>query len=739
MGINRLRSLPAEIAQLKNLTTLNLSYNQFSSVPPEIISLKNLTKLYLDYNQLTVVPSLKNMPNLNLLDLSKNLIVELPREIVDSGMEVNWKWESGMNGIFLADNPLDSPPIEIVKQGIEAVKNYFMTIETEEVSRVYEAKLLIVGEGGVGKTSLMKRLISPDGAIHVNELTTHGIETNRWFIETPQTMNFRVNFWDFGGQEIYHATHQFFLTKRSLYLFVWAARTDDDLTSFDYWLNVVRLLSGNSPVIVVLNKIDERITTIDEHAIQAKFDNIVCFNKVSAMEGTGIKQLITKIQHEIAKLPHVGDVLPTVWVDIRRKLEGLDRNYISFDEYKAICKELGLDEEKAEFLSRYYHDLGIILHFTDNPILREIIFLRPDWATNAVYKVVDTPQIQNNNGQFHFVDLEIIWKGYAEDKFAHLLELMKRFELCFQIPVSQTYIVPELLRPSKPDFEWNYVNNLRFEYRYDFMPSGIITRFIVRTHDIIKGCFYWKNGVILERENTEALVISDRIRRRISIWVSGDKHRELLAIIRREFDYIHKTLNNPDVKEMIPCICSQCVMDRKPYFYDYETLCRFRKKKSKRAKGEWEERTIRSVIPCGKSTEDVSIEKLLGDYERPEDKEKMERLQIEPPIRVEISPHIEVSPTIEQKSATEQNVMIDLFALAEKLEDIRKQIRSQSNDSLEADVAVGEIAKAQKAAKEGDYSRVTEHLKAAGKWAFDFASSVGSSLVAEAIKKSMGM
>ncbi|WP_347242416.1 hypothetical protein [Nostoc sp. FACHB-888] len=27
---------------------------------------------------------------------------------------------------------------------------------------------------------------------------------------------FRVNIWDFGGQEIYHATHQFFLTRRSL-------------------------------------------------------------------------------------------------------------------------------------------------------------------------------------------------------------------------------------------------------------------------------------------------------------------------------------------------------------------------------------------------------------------------------------------------------------------------------------------------------------------------------------------
>ena len=197
--------------------------------------------------------------------------------------------------------------------------------------------------------------------------------------------------------------------------------------------------------------------------------------------------------------------------------------------------------------------------------------------------------------------------------------------------------MPELLRPSKPEFEWDYRDNLRFEYRYDFMPAGIITRFIVRTHDIIKEEIYWKNGVVLQRENTEALIISERLNRKIRIWVSGDKKKELLAIIRREFDYIHKTLNDPEVTEMIPCICSECVTAEHPHFYEYETLCRFRTK---------------GKIACKKSTEDVSIEKLLGDYERPEDKRKAEYLE-RGEIEIEVNPHIEVSPKIEQKPTIE--------------------------------------------------------------------------------------
>jgi small GTP-binding protein len=717
LSLKNIKSLPSKIGNLVNLIELDLQGNQLSSIPREIGNLKKLKILDLGVNQISLLPTeIGNLENLTYLNLRGNKLSTLPSEIGNL---------KNLNILMLDGNKLERPPIEIIEQGAKAVVNYFKSVENEEISRVYEAKLLIVGEGGVGKTCLMKRLMEFEKAIDEKELTTEGIEINQWMIETPKAKNFRINFWDFGGQEIYHATHQFFLTKRSLYLFVWAVRTDDDLTSFDYWLNVVKLLSNNSPIIIVLNKIDERIKSIDEQSVQKKFENIQSFDRVSALEGTGIKDLTENIKQLISQLPHIGDVLPTVWIDIRKRLEGIDKNYISFDEYKGICSESGLDEERAEFLSQYYHDLGVFLHFRDNPVLRDIIFLRPAWATNAVYKVVDTREIQENHGKFHFEQLQRVWGDYPEDKFVYLLELMKKFELCFQIPKTQTYILPELLRPGKPKFKWDYKENLHFEYRYEFMPAGIITRFIVRTHDICKKNIYWKNGVILEREDTEALVINERLNRRISIRVRGDNRKGLMAIIRREIDYIHKTLNNPDVKEMIPCICSECERAEQPFFYDYKTLCRFRAK---------------SKIACEKSTEDVSIERLLGDYERPEDKVIMEFGHREDRIgKIEISPHINVSPKIEQKQVIKQKLSIDLSALAQELQALRKQMRSQSDNSLEADVAAGEIAKAEKAAKEGDGPRVIKHLKAAGRWAFDFATSVGSSLVAEVMKKYTGM
>jgi len=82
---------------------------------------------------------------------------------------------------------------------------------------------------------------------------------------------------------------------------------------------------------------------------------------------------------------------------------------------------------------------------------------------------------------------------------------------------------------------------------------------------------------------------------------------------------------------------------------------------------------------------------------------------------------------------------IDLSLLANELELILKKMASQAGDSAEAAVAGGEIAKAELAARQDDGPRVMQHLKSTGKWALDFATSVGSSLVAEVIKKSMGM
>lgn len=81
---------------------------------------------------------------------------------------------------------------------------------------------------------------------------------------------------------------------------------------------------------------------------------------------------------------------------------------------------------------------------------------------------------------------------------------------------------------------------------------------------------------------------------------------------------------------------------------------------------------------------------------------------------------------------------IDMTALASELSRLRAEARKEATEP-EHDIAVSEIAKAEQAAKEGQGSKVMEHLKSAGKWALDVATKIGTSVALEAIKKSTGL
>ena len=72
---------------------------------------------------------------------------------------INWNEDSYTSeGIYLEDNPLESPPIEIVQKGRNAVQAYFKSLEGEKQA-LNEVKVLLVGDGGAGKTSLVKQLL----------------------------------------------------------------------------------------------------------------------------------------------------------------------------------------------------------------------------------------------------------------------------------------------------------------------------------------------------------------------------------------------------------------------------------------------------------------------------------------------------------------------------------------------------------------------------------------------------
>jgi len=283
---NNLSNLPAEIGQLTNLESLNLNFNQLSNLPPEIVQLTNFESLNLSFNQLSNLPkTIKKLTKLKELDLYGNP-VPIPPEILSS-----------KNNFFILPGNVS-----------EILDFYFRIQDPSETEPLYEAKLLIIGEGGAGKTSLAKKIEDEDYQLDSDEKSTEGIDVIKWKFPLLNGQEFRVNIWDFGGQEIYHETHQFFLSKRSLYVLVADSREEN--TNFYWWLKVVELLSENSPVLIIKNEKQNRSCNINERELRGEFSNLKEVLATNLETKRGLAEIKDKIQKYISNLDHVGDKSP---------------------------------------------------------------------------------------------------------------------------------------------------------------------------------------------------------------------------------------------------------------------------------------------------------------------------------------------------------------------------------------------------------------------------------------------
>jgi GTPase SAR1 family protein len=575
---------------------------KLKQIPKTIYEFKYLTSLSLYKSQLSILPSrISKLTNLTRLDLYNNNLSTLPPEIAKL---------KNLRELILDGNPLKQPPEEIAtdENNIERIRNYFEELEAQGEDYIYEAKLILVGEPGAGKTSLAEKLLNPKYKLNPKEPMTKGIQVKKWNFPYSKDIPFQCNIWDFGGQEIMHSTHRYFLTKRSLYILVADNRKED--TDFYYWMNMLELLSGQSPVLIVLNEKFKYKKFVPENILKS-FKSIKNVFNVNLDDNTGLAALSKAIKKHLCALPHVGkDPIPKKWVRIRQDLESEKEksNYITHSNYLNICRDNGIDDKKkADYISDFLHDLGVALHFQKDRILRNILILNTRWATEAVYEILFDNKIIENGGEFDFGDLSRIWhESHYHDKHNELLQLMLNFELCYEIGKTNKYIIPELL-PEKPSADKDFdkyskeKNILHFEYRYDFMPKGIISRLIVRMNKYIYKKQQWKNGVILKHGNSRAEIIENLDKRVLKIRLFGPNRQDTLAIIRNQIEDLHDTFENLISHEMVPCNCPECEKRDVPHFFDFEEL--------KQYKQEGEE-----YIKCrvGK-IKDVNVLSLIGD------------------------------------------------------------------------------------------------------------------------------
>ena len=524
--------------------------------------------------------------------------------------------------------PLVRPPVEVVAQGSQAVLNYFRELDAQGVAHLYEAKILIVGEGGAGKTSLLRRLYQPAAPLPGEDESTRGIDILATTFNLVDGRSCRLNVWDFGGQQIYHATHQFFLTKNAIYVLVDDTRKNDTSVydpAFKYWLEVIEALSDRSPVLIFQNEKSGRSKTIDEAGIKGAFPTCRRYTRATSPAPVAAGGL--KRAHRVLRpaVPHVGEALPAQWLEIRRTLEyrSQDVPFISQADYFDIYREhLPFDSDKALGLSRYLHQLGVLLHFQDDRRLRQLVILRNAWATEAVFSVLDDEGIKARSGRFSEADCDRVWSDAEHaDRQLELISLMEKFELCYQLADSRPaqWLAPQLQPPSAPE-----------ELDRRPQPDDLILQVPLRVHAGGPGqpahgpqpSFRAPPGAGLEircavRARADACARGDgrqrprdspeRARTGAEVPAERDRRRSR----RRQWP-----LRGPQGREMGACCCTECATSSDPKLFAESDLMNRREKN-------------KPDVECPASFERVSVLRLLdgldlkrlppwaaGDHER---------------------------------------------------------------------------------------------------------------------------
>jgi len=588
------------LKDLTNLTELDLSTNQLSDISP-LKAVVNLTYLDLSINQLSDISPLKDLLKLkflnlygneiqdiyplkglrNLMDLSigANPIIELPSWITNFNMEISWRGGTEDGFISIEESPLKIPPVEIVKQGKEAIRNYFKSLEAKQRVKLNEVKVLLVGEGMSGKTSLLKRFQGLP--FDKDESQTHGINVVslpakkiKGFIDKNGIKDYRIHFWDFGGQEIMHASHQFFMSQRSLYILVLDSRTDSKKY---HWLKHIEKFGGDSPLIVVMNKIDANPNyNIEQKRINESFPHIKNrFHRISCLTQEGLPELVKCLAKTIPETSLFGTDISIDWMNIKEKLveETKANRYISRDKFVKICQENNVpDQSSQQTLLQYLNDLGVVLYFKQLN-LANIYVLDPHWVTIGVYKIINSERTKD--GMLKEQDLEYILNQeetkkpkydpakekkifYSSEEQRYILSIMMQFELCYEYDKRKNhYIIPDLLpKELKDEPELKGGTLLRFVMTYDYLPATILPRLMLRLkNDIVDGQ-QWKYGMILDNKEfgCQAKIKEDEPNKRIDITVQGEFlcKRQYFSAIRHNIHDINKDFENLEVQEFIP-------------------------------------------------------------------------------------------------------------------------------------------------------------------------------------------
>ncbi|XP_072257734.1 leucine-rich repeat serine/threonine-protein kinase 2 isoform X1 [Pyxicephalus adspersus] len=560
---NNFTVVPKEILHLSHLRTVDLSNNYIETLPgPLEWSSLNLREVILNYNQISILNlDLHKDPGrwsrLEKLQLSHNKIKEIPpdvgflinitcfdishnpdlRSFPDEMGKLTKVWDLPLDGLNL--------DFDLKRIGCKAKDLIrFLQQRLKKAVPYNRMKLLIMGNTGRGKTTLVQQLMKDKRPSKGSEKSTIGIDVKDWpiLIRGKVKKEITLNVWDFAGQEEFYSTHPHFMTPRALYIVVYdLSKGASEVDAIKPWLFNIKARASSSPVILVgthLDVSDEKQRKACINKIKMELCNqreLPCVQDYHFVDATEESDALVKLRKSIIKeclnfkirdQAVLGQLIPDSYLELEKRILIERRNapaefpVVNQKRMLEIVEEnqLHLDENELPHAVHFLNESGVLLHFEDPALqLQDLYFVDPQWLCKIMAQILTVKSEgcqKYPKGIINCVDVEKFLskkRKFPKIYMSQYFKLLEKFQIALPLGEDQL-LIPSSLSDHRPVIELPHCENSEIIirlYEMSYFPMGFWSRLITRLLEVSPymlcgreraqrpNRMYWRQGIYL--------------------------------------------------------------------------------------------------------------------------------------------------------------------------------------------------------------------------------------------------